>query len=167
MDNIHFRFNNSFFAGVDYYTYYMIKAILLNQVNVVWVISQGNSSNLKSIKYKVSDIMWIANWYINLTSKYFYAATLMNNSYMLCLNYLMPIHMAALIVIIGIYVMLEIGYFRDWGVIQWVMNYHQNLLKTPMRDPSLYDCNNLDTMWYHWIRLDQPDGPNKIKCYSH
>ena len=50
MDNIHFHFKNSFFAGVDYYTYYMINAILLNEVNVVSVVSQGSSTNLKSIK---------------------------------------------------------------------------------------------------------------------
>ena len=80
---------------------------------MVSVISQGHSSNLKPIKYKVTRNNVNSKLVIYSASKYFYAATLMNNSYMLCLSYLMPIHMAALIVVVRRYSTLKIRYFRD------------------------------------------------------
>ena len=37
------------------------------------------------------------------------------------------------------------------------------LIKTPLMDGLLFDCYNLRTIYYHQIRLDQPDRPNNVK----
>ena len=113
----------------------------------------------------MSDIKWTANRYIDLASKYLYVATLMNNSWLLPVNSSTPIHIAALIAIVRKYSLLEIRYFRDRSFIQWVPSYHQNLLKSQLMDPSLFDCYNLKTMRYHSIRLDLSSRPNKGKYY--